>query len=172
MKVIKHSEPWDWFEVHNFLSDEEFHSVRIYAENQDVHDTERTMHVLRSGYAYDIMATAMRELCKEIEFVITDEMEITIQLDAIEPDWAYDKVHSDNEKKLVTFVMAISDEGTGTHLYSKDRTTYVKTTNWIQNGGNGFIRKDDTWHDFDSKGLTDYRRTAIIMVAERGWDNV
>ena len=114
------------------------------------------------------MATAMRELCKEIEFEITDNMEITIQFDIIKPDWSYNKVHSDNPKKFVTFVMAISDEGTGTHLYSTDRTTFIKTTDWIQNGGNGFIRKDDTWHDFDSKGLTDYRRTALIMLAEKG----
>lgn len=170
MKVIKHSDPWDYFEVHEFLSQQDFHAVRVYAENQHVQNVDRTMHVLRSGYAYDIMATAMRELCAEIEFDITDDMEITIQLDTIKPGWAYNKVHSDNEKKYVTFVMAISDTGTGTHLYTCDKSTYVKTTDWIQNGGNGFIRKDDTWHDFDSKGLTDLRRTAIIMVAQKGWD--
>ena len=171
MKIIKHSYPWNYFEVHNFLPLSEFNSVKIYAESQPVTD-DRSMTVLRSGYVHDILARAMYKLLDKIEYGPLAEHEITVQLDAIKPGWAYDKIHADNPKKWVTFVMAISDEGTGTHLYTTDRQTLAKTTDWIPNGGNGFIRRDNTWHDFDAKGLTDIRRTAIVMLAEKGWDSV
>lgn len=171
MRVVRHDNPWDHFEVHDFLDPAEFNSVKIFAENQPV-ISDRTMTVLRSGYVHDILARAMYKLLDEIKYSALMEHEITVQLDAIKPGWAYDKIHSDNPKKWVTFVMAISDEGTGTQLYTKDQQTLVKTTDWIPNGGNGFIRREDTWHDFDAKGLTDIRRTAIVMLAEKGWDNV
>lgn len=169
MKVIKHNHPWDWFEVHNFISEEHFQAIKAHANTLERYD-ERSMHVVKKGWAYDIIADAMEDLCDSIGFKIENNHEIVVQFDIIKPGWAYNKIHSDHEKKLVTFVMAISDEGTGTQLYSNDKSTYIKTTDWIPNGGNGFIRKDNTWHDFDSKGLNDYRVTAIVMLAEKGWD--
>lgn len=171
MRIIKHSYPWNYFEVHEFLPLLEFNSVKIYAESQPV-TADRSMTVLRSGYVYDLLSTAMYDLCDKIGYQPLVEHEITVQLDSIKPGWTYNKIHADNPKKLLTFVMAISTEGTGTHLYTTDRQTLAKTTDWIPNGGNGFIRKDDTWHDFDAKGLTDIRRTAIIMLAEKAWDSV
>ena len=171
MKVIQHSEPWEHFEVHDFLDSSDFNSIKIYAESFQL-NADRTMNVLRSGYVHDILARAMYKLLDEIKYTPLVEHEITVQLDAIKPGWAYNKIHADNPKKWVTFVMAISDQGTGTQLYTKDQQTLVKTTDWIPNGGNGFIRKEDTWHDFDAKGLTDIRRTAIVMLAEKGWDSV
>ncbi len=171
MKVIQHSEPWEHFEVYDFLDPSDFNSVKTYAESLPV-NADRTMNVLRSGYVHDMLSRAMYKLLKEIKYSPLAEHEITVQLDAIKPGWAYNKIHADNPKKWVTFVMALSDEGTGTHLYTTDQQTLVKTTEWIPNGGNGFIRKEDTWHDFDAKGLTDIRRTAIVMLAEKGWDSV
>jgi hypothetical protein len=171
MKVIQHSEPWEHFEVHDFLDSSDFNSIKIHAESLPL-NADRTMNVLRSGYVHDILARAMYKLLDEIKYTPRVEDEITVQLDAIKPGWAYNKIHADNPKKWVTFVMAISDQGTGTQLYTKDQQTLVKTTDWIPNGGNGFIRKEDTWHDFDAKGLTDIRRTAIVMLAEKGWDSV
>ena len=171
MKVIQHSKPWEHFEVHDFLDSSDFNSIKIYAESLPL-NADRTMNVLRSGYVHDILARAMYKLLGVIKYTPLVEHEITVQLDAIKPGWAYNKIHADNPKKWVTFVMAISDQGTGTQLYTKDQQTLVKTTDWIPNGGNGFIRKEDTWHDFDAKGLTDIRRTAIVMLAEKGWDSV
>ncbi len=112
----------------------------------------------------------MLELCNHIDYKIPSSYDITVQLDSIIPNWKYNKIHNDNSKKFVTFVLAISDNGTGTHLYSQNKKDYIKTTDWIQNGGNGFIRTDNSWHDFDSVELTDIRRTAIIMLAEKDWD--
>lgn len=171
MEVIHFYEPWYHFEVRDFLSSDNFSIVQQYSESLQIY-ADRSMHVIREGYVYDVLSAAMYELCDRIEYEIPMEHEITVQFDIIKPNWAYNKIHSDNPKKFVTFIMAISDEGTGTHIYDTDRETYIKTTEWVRNGGNGFIRKDNTWHDFDANGLTDYRRTAIIMLAEKGWDRV
>lgn len=164
-------EPWYHFEIQNMLTPENFSLVKQYSESLEQYDS-RSMYVIRDGEIYDILSSAMKRICKEINYNPPVDHEITIQFDNIVPNWAYNKIHSDNPKKFVTFIFAISDEGTGTHIYSTDKSELVKTTNWVQNGGNGFIRADDTWHDFDAKGLTDIRRTAIIMLAEKGWDRV
>lgn len=174
MRVIKHTDPWDWFEVHDFFgNDRDFEYINDFSNDLPSNDW-RNMTVVREGAVYDLLLDRMRKLCREINFDLDlkNKHDFTVQFDNIRPNWAYDKVHSDNPKKFVTFVLALSDKGTGTHLYSRDRSTYIKTTDWIRNGGNGFIRKDDTWHDFDSKGLTRMRRTAICMIAEKGWDRV
>ena len=46
MKVIQHSEPWEHFEVHDFLDPSDFNSVKIYAESLPL-NADRTMNVLR-----------------------------------------------------------------------------------------------------------------------------
>jgi len=174
MRVVKHSDPWDYFEVHDFFGDQR-HFNYIDGFSKTLPEKEwRNMTVVREGRVYDLLLDRMRKLCREIEFDLDlkNKHEFTVQFDSIRPGWAYDKVHSDNPKKFVTFVLALSEQGTGTKLYTRDRSTYVKTTDWIRNGGNGFIRQDDTWHDFDSMGLTRMRRTAICMIAEQGWDSV
>lgn len=174
MKVIKHSDPWDYFEVHDFFGNlEHFEFVNGFSKTLPENEW-RNMTVVREGRVYELLLDRMRKLCTEIEFDLDlkNKHEFTVQFDNIRPNWGYDRIHSDNPKKFVTFVLALSDEGTGTKLYTKDRSTYVKTTDWIKNGGNGFIRKEDTWHDFDSRGLKYMRRTAICMIAEQGWDRV
>ena len=174
MRVVKHSDPWDYFEVHDFFgNDRDLEYINEFSNDLPSNDW-RNMTVVREGAVYDLLLDRMRKLCVEIDFDfdLKNKHDFTVQFDNVRPNWAYDKVHSDNPKKFVTFVLALSDKGTGTHLYSRDRSTYIKTTDWIKNGGNGFIRKEDTWHDFDSKGLTRMRRTAICMIAEKGWDSV
>jgi len=169
MKIIKHYTPWNYFEVHDFLLQNDFKKLKLYAESLPV-TTDRNMTVLRNGNIYNILSSAMLELCNHIDYKIPSSYDITVQLDSIIPNWKYNKIHNDNSKKFVTFVLAISDNGTGTHLYSQNKKDYIKTTDWIQNGGNGFIRTDNSWHDFDSVELTDIRRTAIIMLAKKDWD--
>ena len=174
LRVVKHSDPWDYFEVHDFFgNDRDLEYINEFSNDLPSNDW-RNMTVVREGAVYDLLLDRMRKLCVEIDFDfdLKNKHDFTVQFDNVRPNWAYDKVHSDNPKKFVTFVLALSDKGTGTHLYSRDRSTYIKTTDWIKNGGNGFIRKEDTWHDFDSKGLTRMRRTAICMIAEKGWDSV
>jgi len=174
LRVVKHSDPWDYFEVHDFFgNDRDLEYINEFSNDLPSNDW-RNMTVVREGAVYDLLLDRMRKLCIEIDFDfdLKNKHDFTVQFDNVRPNWAYDKVHSDNPKKFVTFVLALSDKGTGTHLYSRDRSTYIKTTDWIKNGGNGFIRKEDTWHDFDSKGLTRMRRTAICMIAEKGWDSV
>jgi hypothetical protein len=160
--------------VHDFFgNDRDLEYINEFSKDLPSNDW-RNMTVVREGAVYDLLLDRMRKLCIEIDFDfdLKNKHDFTVQFDNVRPNWAYDKVHSDNPKKFVTFVLALSDKGTGTHLYSRDRSTYIKTTDWIKNGGNGFIRKEDTWHDFDSKGLTRMRRTAICMIAEKGWDSV
>jgi len=172
MIVNEYFKPWPYFEVYDFLNSQDFDIVREFSNSIPISESRRTSVVLHEGIEHSILSSAMHELCQKIQYRITDGMEITVQFDVIAPGFDY-KIHNDNPKKYVTFVLAISEQGTGTNLYyANNKDSYYSTTKWIPNGGNGFVRQNYTWHDFNSIGLNDYRRTAIVMLAQKGWDRV
>ena len=69
---------------------------------------------------------------------------------------------------MLTLVIALSDTGTMFHLFkTNQRDSYAKTPKWTPNCGTGFLRTDDTWHDFDSMGNTEIRKTLHICIRQR-----
>ena len=63
--------------------------------------------------------------------------------------WNYNLVHNDMPSKIFTFTVFLSEYGKGTQIYSgPNKEDYVYTAEWKVNGGMGFVRTEDSWHDF------------------------
>ena len=176
MKVEYYDDPWDHYQVTDFLTEEEFNIVKDYHIN-NVKPLKEGRNVfplpLISEEMRSILSRRMYELAAQVDPEHDNSnREMNIEMHTIQPDWEH-SVHRDISVKKITFVLDISAEGNGTRLYKTKDGTIVKTMPWIVNGGGGFIRNDSTWHSFDTHGGTEPRRTIIlnIMNATGQWWN-
>jgi len=166
MIITHYKKPWPHFSITNLLSIENFLKIDEFSRKLNIYDT-RSNHQIRDGEIYHLLSNTIQEIADQLG-IRTDGLYKCVEFDIIQPGWAYNKIHNDNEHKVLTFVMAISKTGSGTHLFKeKKRDTYKKTTEWIPNGGNGFLRTNKTWHDFDSLTCTEPRRTAILLLTDK-----
>ena len=176
MKIEYYDDPWNHYQVTDFLTEEEFNIVRDYHVN-NVKPLEEGRNVFRvsliSEEIRSILSKRMYELAAQVDPEHDNSnCEMNIEMHTIQPDWEH-SVHRDISTKKITFVLDISEEGNGTRLYERKDGPIVKTMPWIVNGGGGFIRSDSTWHSFDTHGGTEPRRTIIlnIMNATGQWWN-
>ena len=176
MKIEYYDDPWNHYQVTDFLTEEEFNIVRDYHVN-NVKPLKEGRNVfslpLISKEIRNILSSRLYELAAQVDPKNDNSnCEINIEMHTIQPDWEH-SVHRDISTKKITFVLDISEEGNGTRLYERKDGPIVKTMPWIVNGGGGFIRSDSTWHSFDTHGGTEPRRTIIlnIMNATGKWWN-
>lgn len=166
MEIVEESYPWKHWMISDFLSAEDFQKVKDTHENIPV-DEHTNIHVnfLNKGPVKSILDKAMREFAKEIGYDMTDHMVECAMVNML-PNIKYNKIHCDALWKKATLVLGVGDTGTGTHIYEKkDPAYYVNTTTYKPNGGMLFFRKSNvTWHDYDSLGLEDIRRTILIWI--------
>lgn len=159
MILIKKSYPWDHYTIQEFLSEDDFYMVDAFSKSLC------GIHPVTHGLAFDVLYDAMKHLSDTIGFDY-NQCNFKVEFMNIEPDWSYNKIHTDAPWKAMTFVLGLSPEGTGTKLYTtNDYSSYVHTTQWNQNGGTAFCRADNTWHDYDSIGLHNTRRTVLLLWA-------
>ena len=84
------------------------------------------------------------------------------QMQFIPRGWDYNTIHTDIPSKIFTFTVYISKNGKGTQIFSgPNMEDHVKTTDWKQNYGMGFIRTNDSWHNFGA--LEDHDRVSITF---------
>lgn len=166
MEIIEESYPWKHWMISDFLSAEDFQKVKDAHENIPV-DEHTNIHVnfLNKGRVKDLITIAALKFAQEIDFDMTDHT-VECAMVNMKPNVKYNKIHCDALWKKATFVIGVSEQGTGTHIYEKkDPAYYVNTTTYKQNGGMMFFRKSNvTWHDYDSLGLEDIRRTILIWI--------
>lgn len=166
MKIKFYNKPWPHFSIKNLLNKEDFDKVNEFSKSIEIKGKRNNIQV-RNGEIYNLLCSTIEEIAQLLN-INTKGLYKAVEFDVIQPNWAYNKIHNDNEAKVLTFVMALSDTGTGTHLYkTKNKNTYVKTTKWLVNGGNGFLRSDITWHDFDSFCCSEPRRTALLFLTTK-----
>lgn len=165
--IVEHfQDPWPHFSITNLLTIEDFAKVDEFSQSLNIYN-DRSNHQIRQGEIYNLLSKTIENIASHLNLK-TKGLYKCVEFDIIRPGWSYNKIHSDNPHKVMTFVMAISKTGSGTHLFkNKNSNSYVKTTNWIPNGGNGFIRTENSWHDFDSLTCTEPRRTAILLLTKR-----
>jgi|TARA_B110000503_G_scaffold62461_1_gene98910 hypothetical protein len=170
MKIEFYNDPWKHFTITNLLDIDAFDRVNEFSKNISVTGDRNNIQVRSNNFPemYNLLVPYIHKIASIAGIDDITNLYPAIEFDVIKPGWAYNKIHNDNPLKVMTFVLAISNTGSGTQLFKeKDTTTYVKTTNWLPNRGSGFIRNDHTWHDFDSLECTENRRTLLLMLSEK-----
>jgi hypothetical protein len=167
MKIEYYNDPWNHYQVTDFLTEEEFNIIKDY-HIKNVRPPKEGRNVFPSRLISEeirgILSPRMHELAAQVDPKHDNsDCVINIEMHTIQPDWEY-PVHQDIPLKNITFVLDISAEGNGTRLYEREDGPIVKTMPWIVNGGGGFIRSDSTWHSFDTHGGTEPRRTVILNI--------
>ena len=166
MYFVEESYPWQHWLISDFLLTEDFKKVKEIHEKIPV-DEHTNIHVnyLKQGPVKSILDKAMREFAEKIDYDM-DGKRVEAALVNMLPNIKYNKIHCDADWKIATLVLGIGDTGTGTHIYEKkDPAYYINTTTYKPNGGMLFFRKPNvTWHDYNSMGMEDIRRTALIWI--------
>lgn len=165
MTFTKVTEPWNHWLVRDFLTEEDFAKVKEYSYSLPAYTGNTYCDRVTEGVLFDMLQSKLFDLCAEIGYNTTGKGKyFAMEFMTMEPDYVYNKVHTDNPAKGLTFILGVSDEGTGTKLYS-DKTTYHSTTEWAQNGGTMFNPSTNTsWHCFDAIGCSEIRRTLQLFI--------
>lgn len=107
-----------------------------------------------------MLSKSFLNLCENINFNYCKKNPlIQIEFNSFSSDYDY-YMHLDARNKPLVFIYHLSDKGLGTDLHSTPDGPCVKTTNWIPNGGSGFLNHRKAWHTYTNKGQ-DYVRQSI-----------
>lgn len=189
MELIWYNEPWEHFEVKDFLSPEELQVQREYFSNLSVPDgktgKDRIEKYRHNNYHKPEYRENWDRNTKFLEHRFINLLnqipakwnpaqdEVHIEYDRIYPGFEW-QIHNDVWTKRVSFILQISEYGHGTRLYEKfDGSGKKRTVNWIPGGGGGFIRGDETHHSFDTLEDSTIRQTVILTSRQKGtnWRN-
>lgn len=174
MDINYYDEPWEFYDVREFLTDQELIELRTYMENlKDHYGGLRSNHEL-SEVEFDEQSILIAERFKELLELIgapysATKHEVVIEYDKSKPGFDY-KIHSDVVTKVVSFVLHVSEKGNGTRLFKELDRSGMKTIDWIPGGGGGFINDTFKHHSFDNLNQTTVRNTVIITLRQRGVD--
>ena len=174
MNIEWYNEPWDHFQVNEFLNENELSSLRDYFSSLNEHwgDTLRCNVQLEED-KFDDMSTFLAERFKVLLNDINmpynkDEHEIVLEYDKSKPGFDY-KIHSDVWTKHISFVMHVSEYGNGTRLYKELDKSGMRTIDWTPGGGGGFVNEGHH-HSFDNLNQSTIRHTVIMTLRVRGGD--
>ena len=174
MDIIWCNEPWRHFEVKNFLTDEEFVLVKEYFDTlsepdgltgdtyrqKNRHTTHHTPET--SNKLTNMIRDRFIDLCKRVDTWDEEEEAVYVDYERMYPGFTWN-IHKDDFTKKISFILHISDSGTGTRIHeTQDGLGGKRTASWIPAGGNGFVNQDHTWHNFDVLDDIEIRKTVCI----------
>ncbi len=164
--------PWKHYLLSNCLTTEDFNIVSDYSltlkakKDSNLFFIESYKDIPNRLHVPNRIKNILNDLgkrCAEL-LKISKPYEIYSGIMILKPDYRYNLIHTDSEWKTATLVLGLSDTGTGTSLYETDGQTFNYTTPYIKNGGMIFERNNETYHDYDSVGCKELRRTAMIWI--------
>lgn len=163
MKIKKHNDPWEYYEISEILNEKDFNIVEEYSSLYYVQEEKRHKNfVENSNPVYQIFKKVIVDFCNQIDFKTTGKY-FLLENSICGPKFKYNSIHQDNENKALTMVFYLSESNLGTKLFSgKTSDTFVRYSNWVQNGGMAFVRTHETYHDFESNDKL--RKTFNLIV--------
>ena len=181
MNITFFDNPWQHFEVTDFLSTDELQEARKVFRGIGIPDKEtprlpfeiNPKNVMREKMreVYNFLVPKFIYLCNEVDSFDENTEEIIIEADTIYPGFEY-PIHNDLWTKKLSFVLQISEKGTGTRLYEySDGSGNKRTVNWVPGGGGGFIRNKIHWHSFDTLVDDTIRQTFILTKRHKDVDH-
>lgn len=198
MKITHENMPWPHHTIHNFFSDDEYKkvydymmSLPIYEEGHMLFEFEPTNQYpepkvitrISNGGPFitkvvsifdetinEIFDRRFKELLDELQIDWTKESRFFQHKLSIQaPNTGWNLIHEDLPPKVYNLMIHISETGVGTVLYT-NRTpeSYVKKTEWIPNGGQGWDIFYDSgyWHDVTNLDNDRYRYVIRLMLID------
>lgn len=163
MKIKKHDDPWEYYEISEILDETEFSIAEEYSSLYPVLEKNRHKNfVEKQNPVYQIFKKVIVDFCSQIGYNTTGKY-FLLENSICGPNFKYNSIHQDNENKALTMVFYLSESNLGTKLF-RDKTpdSFVKSSNWIQNGGMAFVRTNGTYHDFEAN--EQIRKTFNLIV--------
>ena len=164
--------PWKHYLLNNCLTTNDFDFVSNYSltlkakKESNLYFIESYKDSPNRQYVPKKIKNILHDLgkrCAEL-LEIPKPYEIFSGIMILKPDYRYNVIHTDSEWKTATLVLGLSDTGTGTSLYETDGQEFNYTTPYVKNGGMLFKRNNESYHDYDSVGCKELRRTAIVWI--------
>lgn len=185
MELIWYKEPWEHFEIKNFISESELQDVRNYFSTLSIPDGKTGKDDIEK-YRHNTYFKAFEHDFDDVSEMLTNRFidllkstpigwnknkdEIHLEFDRIYPGFEW-PIHNDLWTKRLSFILQVSKKGHGTRLYENaDGSGIKRTVNWIPGGGGGFIRGNETFHSFDTLDDNTIRQTVIFTSRIKGAD--
>jgi hypothetical protein len=166
MKIKRNNDPWEYYEISEILNEEELNKAKEYSSLYSVPEEKRHKNFVENhNPVYQIFKKVIVDFCKQIDFN-TNGKYFLLENSICGPKFKYNSIHQDNENKALTMVFYLSESNLGTKLF-RDKTTdsFVKYSNWVQNGAMAFVRTPETYHDFESND--NLRKTFNLIVVNK-----
>jgi len=191
--------PWPYHQVENFFTLDEFQKVYDYMmtlpvyekghmlfefepDNTYPHPKDITRHSNVGPFITRIVSAYNQEIKDIFDFrfkKFLDSIDLDYsspsrffqyKLSIQSPDTGWNLIHEDLPPKVYNLMIHISKTGVGTVLYtSKNINSFVKYTDWIPNGGQGWDVDYDSgyWHDVTNLGNQNYRYVIRLMLLDK-----
>ena len=167
MKIFYESKPYLHFFVENFYSDSEFKEItnELNSLYKPITDDRIVLDLKFVSKKFDLIINPFVTLANLVAESIQPDLLEKFNSDKYIPaaqmqfnpkGWDYGNIHTDIPSKIFTFTVYMSEFGKGTQIFEGPTwDDHVKTAEWVQNGGMGFIRTDDSWHNFGADKKND-----------------
>lgn len=199
MKIEYEINPWEYHTIKDFFSDDEYKQVHDYMYSLPVYDEGHMLFefepdnnypepkiITRISNAGPFITKVVSVFDENINEIfdrrfkeLLDNLGIDWQkesrffqhkLSIQAPNTGWNLIHEDLPPKVYNLMIHISETGVGTVLYTdKTPDSYVKQTDWIPNGGQGWDIFYDSgyWHDVTNLGNDKYRYVIRLMLIDR-----
>lgn len=167
MKIFYESKPYLHFFVENFYSDSEFKEItnELNSLYKPIIDDRIVLDLKFVSKKFDLIINPFVTLANLVAESIQPDLLEKFNSDKYIPaaqmqfnpkGWDYGNIHTDIPSKIFTFTVYMSEFGKGTQIFEGPTwDDHVKTAKWVQNGGMGFIRTENSWHNFGADKKND-----------------
>ena len=167
MKIFYESKPYLHFFVENFYFDSEFKEItnELNSLYKPITDDRIVLDLKFVSKKFDLIINPFVTLANLVAESIQPDLLEKFKSDKYIPaaqmqfnpkGWDYGNIHTDIPSKIFTFTVYMSEFGKGTQIFEGPTwDDHVKTAKWVQNGGMGFIRTENSWHNFGADKKND-----------------
>jgi len=185
MNIRKINDPWLHTEVTEYFSFSEFKKIQeyftaleidtssaitIHFENDKKYNGEvSSSHIISVVKSFNVKRQSM--FCNELDEIFKKRYKEYLTQCNINPEqdnYYFDfslmiqppnflgHIHLDHACRANTLIIHISEEGTGTGIYTDNNDDgFVKYTDWHPNGGVGWMSNEASWHRVVNNKSTD-----------------
>lgn len=155
LEFQKHIDPWLHYTIPDFLPDDKFQNIETTSKKILDFKTQNYRSLINHNHDINLrnfFYALYPVFCDKLEIMELDlsPNNITFQYVSYNNCTEYEKygmyLHTDSFDKQLSCLIPISDTGSGTLLYDRNKN-FVKEVEWKKNSAFIFANKPDHWHE-------------------------